>query len=228
MNPAQNGKLGSTLSLAVLFCAFPAAAQKTDGKVQLGINTPIVSYQSYTVERSATDTQTSGIGWGAPGTKNQLGDSVVNLELGYGFGRFVVFGAMFRAEGGSTKYEPPGGNDEDQAAFGFAAGPKFDLVFSSGEEMRPFLGFAGGYAARWTSADVDGAPNRESSTSGFFVTGRFGLHVFATKTFSVDPMLFFNYRKYDETADLGVQPADVESSVSGYEAGLALGLSGWI
>jgi hypothetical protein len=75
---------------------------------------------------------------------------------------------------------------------------------------------------------VDGAPNRESSTSGFFVTGRFGLHVFATKTFSVDPMLFFNYRKYDETADLGVQPADVESSVSGYEAGLALGLSGWI
>lgn len=216
------------LLTAVLLCAAPARAQKTDGKVQLGIGTPVVGYQNYTVETSGVDTKSSGIVWGLPGTRNALDQSVVTLELGYGLGKMAVLGVVFRAAGSSTKYEPPTGNDEDRQDFGFDVGPKLDLVFSSGEDMRPFLGVAGGYAAQWTSANIDNAPNTDSKATGYFASGRFGLHVFATKSFSIDPMFVFNYRKADVTADLGLQPEDIKSTGSGYEAGLALGLSGWM
>ena len=224
---SKTWSVGAMLT-AVLLCAAPARAQKTDGKVQLALSTPLVGYENYTVETSGADTKTSGIVWGLPGTRNSLGQPVVVLELGYGLGKMAVLGALMEVSGGSTKYEPPTGNDEDRQSFGFAAGPKLDLVFSSGETMRPYLGLTGGYAARWASANIDNAPNQESKATGFFATGRFGLHVFATKSFSIDPMFVFNYRKADLTEDFGLQPEDIESTVKGYEAGLALGFSGWM
>ena len=223
MHTLQTRTLVATALCATLWCvASPAAAQKSDGNFQLGLNVPIASYESYTVEQSGVDedAELSGIEWGVPGT--------ATLELGYGIGKLAVVGGLLRAEGESLKVDPPGPSEEDRQTLRLSVGPKLDLVFSPGEEIRPFVGIAGGYVASWTSADVQGGPNRESSSSGFFGTGRFGFRIFATKTFSIDPMVVFNYRKEDETRDDGIDVADIDLELSGFDVGLALGFSGWI
>jgi hypothetical protein len=203
----------------ILALTTTAAAQDIEGRAQLGLTTPIIAYTSQTVTNDDNDvdadvTQTS---WGI--REN------VTLELGYGLSELIVLGAIATIGGTSQTYEVDGVDDEQESSeLSVSIGPKLDLVFSPGSDVRPFVGAVVGLAM--TSTESPGGT--ETSMAGPQLLGRLGLHWFAKDSFSLSPSLAFGYSSMsgEVESDDGSQSVDVSGSA--FSISLLIGVAGWI
>lgn len=196
-----------------------AAAQNIEGKVQLGLSTPLIAYTSQTSTNEDNDaevdlTQTD---WGI---REQ-----VMLELGYGLSDMIVLGAVAMIGGTSQTIKVDGVDDEQESsAFAASVGPKLDIVLSSGSKVRPFVG--AWVALATVSSESPGGT--ESSMTGAQLFGRLGLHWFAAETFALSPSLAIGYSTLsgDVQSDDGGRSVDI--STSGFNVSLLVGVAGWM
>jgi hypothetical protein len=198
-----------------LLAARPASAQFTEGRVQLGLGTALFSYTSGSVEAddSGTEVDTSVIQWGIR--------NGVTSEVAYGITDTLVLGAFLTLGGISQTVEPMGAAEIESSEFQVAVGPKLDIVFSPGQEVRPFIGFAAGLASESSESGMI-----ETSVLGFQLIGALGLRWFAADGFSLDPALQIGWGL--ASGETGPAAAPVDINASAFNVGLRLAVSGWI
>lgn len=224
--------LGS-LALASLY-ATSANAQSTDGALQLGLGTDVLTYTSgsQTLELPVVgeqETETSSFAWGF-GRHNGI-----NLEGGYGLGDSLVIGG-FMALGGlseSAKLAQDNANERTDSQFTFGLAPKLDYMFLPTSRFRPFLGGAIGIthqSFKEETHDPQSGITRidtKVSLTGLLLMARVGVRCFLTPGFSLDPALTFGLVP---TASGSAQAGatSVDASASQFSIGLSLAASGWV
>lgn len=200
-------------SLVALLAAPLARAE--EGEFQLGLATPFLVYDNYTVDYEAGGEETtSGTTWGIT--------HEVLAEIGYGITPSLIVGGLVKLGGTSHTVENDDTDiDYDVGSFHLLLGPKLDYVFSPGDKVQPFVGGVVGYFS--TSESVEDA---EDTESGFQFMARGGLRLFPGKEFSIDPWLGLSYITGSRDVDNGVTNEDYDRS--GFQLGVYLGISGWM
>jgi hypothetical protein len=210
--------VASLCSVAVSW-ANAAQAQNVDGRFQLGLGTPIVSYSAVTTEigdNPSVEVDVDTTSWGIR--------NIAMLELGYGLSNALVLGGVLRFGGTSTTSEAdlPNSEEETNSSFDVVVGPKIDYMFSEGSRVRPFVSAVVGLLHSSSTAEDDA----ETSLTGVMLQGGAGLRWFAAPGFSLDPSLRFDWSTMSGETDLG--PASIDVSASGFSVSLGLAVSGWI
>ena len=124
--------------------------------------------------------------------------------------------------------DPESASKLDDSNFNIFFGPKLDIMLRYGKTVRPFLGFAGGYASGWvTNEGAAYGGEYKDSSSGFRVIGRLGARLFGEKTFSFDPAFVFTYGRDSINREIA-STGDFDVTSAGYTMGLVFGFSGWL
>lgn len=222
----------SSLALASLY-ATSANAQSTDGALQLGLGTDVLTYtsgsQTWEFPGGEQETETSSFAWGF-GQHNGI-----NLEGGYGLGDSLVIGG-FVALGGrseSAKEVRDNANEGTDSEFTFGLAPKLDYMFLPTSRFRPFLGGAVGITHQSFKEETHDPQSgitridRKVGLTGLLLMARVGVRCFLTPGFSLDPALTFGLIP---TASGSVQagPVSTDASASQFSIGLSLAASGWV
>lgn len=192
-----------------------AAAQQTEHRLQLGVTTSLVQHTRSTAEsdRLGMEVNTSHTEWGT--------GSAVTLEVAYGFGPMVAFGAFAAVNGASDEVDPGDGTDMESSQFAVSFGPKLDVMFAPNSRVRPLLGVNGGLLVG-TAEDPSGL---DSSILGFGVAGQIGLRIFPIEGVSLDPAFAIGWRTLSVETSNGT--AEVEIDASAFAVGLTFGISAW-
>jgi hypothetical protein len=214
----------SCLTLTALV-AFPslALAQNIQGAFQLGLGTSLVNYSkdSLDIQTPVTDTNidNSRTNWGF-NEKNG-----VALEGGYGLTDSLVFGGLVNL-GGNSETMDWGTDQATTSTFNLFLAPKLDYLFMPGSTLRPFIGGALGLSVQTMDSPDSFLGNTNTSLWGLGLLARVGVKWFAAPGFSLDPSFNFGGRWLTGSTDVG--NANYDTSSSGFQVGLSLGMSGWI
>jgi hypothetical protein len=181
-------------------------AAPIDGRVRLGLETNVLSYEKTTLSAGGTETTHSGTSFG-------VGGAGFGVGIGVGLGENWLLGgrALYSND---TESAGGGAPATTTSSIGISITPEYVL---DGDAVRPFLGVSLGHRA--ISAKSSG---QDASTSLTFVGPSVGLHWFATGSFSIDPNLQVLY----ETG--GRSLSGVDLSESGYAILAGASLSGWL
>lgn len=194
----------------------PAAAEGTEGKVQLGLNVPIFAYTTGTAETPAlgginVEQDVSRTSWGI--AMDPL------LEIGYGVSDMFVVGGVAQIGGQSVTVGDA--DDADISATTIFLAPKLDVMFSADATVRPFLSGALGLVSSSMSTGAT-----ETSALGVGLFARAGLRWFAAPAASLDASLGFLWQT--ASGDTGTDALKTDISVSGISILGTLGISAWL
>ena len=204
--------VGCVAVIGLVVLAAPAAAQVTQGQMNLSLSSTFLAYRGGQYEIDG-------------GEEEDLGELTVGLgqpHVGIGFGYTVTDGLVIGtvAALGYTKVEVDG---TDTNTFLFRLLATIEYAFLTGR-IRPFIGGALGLVGQTLELEVRG-DNPESWWLTFALSASGGCHFFLTDSFAIDTMVYGSFLigggeerwgDYDENLD-----------VIGFEVVFALGLSGW-
>lgn len=204
-------------------------AQNTDGALQLGLGTDVLSYTSGSVtvdtpvgERSI---DASSFNWGFSQRNG------VDVEGGYGLGESLVLGGFLALGGWSQSAKPDGANKTTESGFTLALAPKLDYMFMPESRYRPFVGGAIGLSYQSNKTEVESGSTTtttgKSSLTGLLLMARVGVRCFVTPGFSLDPALTLGFVP-TASGSYAAGATSYDASASQFSIGLSIAASGWI
>jgi hypothetical protein len=194
------------VGLSSVLSAGGAQASPIDGRVRLGLDSTLLSHESFTL------TAPAGAEASGSSTRVGLGAGGLGAGVGVGIGNGFLLGGRVLFAHEST--DGDGAASVSTDSFSLLAEPEWVLP---GSDVRPFLGALVGY--RSTSTD---AGSLSGSSSLTLIGPEMGLHWFATDSFSLDPRAAFAF----ETGGQSAGSVDIDRS--GFALLLSLGVSGWL
>jgi hypothetical protein len=228
----------ATATVLVTLClsAAPAAAQTTQGALQLGVGTGLVDYTSSTTDvelpaalGGTTAMHGSSVEWGVAQGNG------LHLEGGYGLGESFVLGGLLVLGGQSLKNDQLVDSETHDSHFSLFVGPKLDFMLMPGQSLRPFFGIAAGFTHTSSKAESTNAQDVTTTTAkqsldGLGLLGRAGIRWFPVEGFSIDPALVFGWATLSGSRRVGVRALndDVDASGTRFTIGLDFAVSGWI
>lgn len=229
--------------------ARPASAQQLEGRVAVGIATPLFRFERMTFTRiDITDQPSDPLASGVESTSSTVslglgsdahaGDALsapllVTTHCGYAVSDAFIL--ALRIGGGFASSSGDAGQDAKH--WSLAIGPRAEYLFGSGF-ARPFAGLELGLLALETSGGV--SPRFEQSGQLWSVGPTGGVYLFAGDVLAFDLRAGVSYSAGSQSQEISFAPgtllADVpivasrqqETDVSRIDVVLALGLSAWL
>ena len=212
--------------------------------LQIGLSTALVGHSALAEEfetntNGTQDNDVSLTTWGPAGG--------VTLELGYGISDQLLLGALLTIGGSSESNEQTGaatantGQGQiqgtatvqlpERSTFTFLGGPKLDYMFANSSELKPYVG--GAVLVHVLDSEIKTPDNNlngsTKSSLGAVFLGRLGLRGFVLDDFSLDAALVGGFRIGSGSFEPTATPTDDRDfSISGFQVGIEVGLSGWV
>lgn len=232
----QHKTLGLFCTVAALsLVSGKAQAQISEGALQLGVGTNLLTYTSSSVTDSLADgtkltSDTGAWRWGLAERSGVL------FEGGYGIGDSLVLGGLLGLGGWSdkVKVDRAFADEDKRSVFDLYLAPKLDYMLLPGGTIRPFFGGALGLVHH--SEGVESKDGRtgvtttplDRSLTGLWLMARAGARFFLTPGFSIDPALTFSWIPTASGSIQGNNTASYDSKANSVSIGLTLGMSGWL
>lgn len=210
------------------------AVSSVKGAFQLSAGITLLQYQSVSMSQTGMNPSAMVDPAAAPGTppvpttaQGLFGRTTsypVHLEAGYGVSDNILIGALLQLASYGENLEIAGAKSP-MTDFAFTIAPKFDYQFSPNSRLNPFVG-----AIASLTLHSKKYVNLEDSRTLFGVGARAGLRYFVLDQLSIDPVatLSFNFGSGTQKQQIVPTPVEFENSLSGFQFGLAMGVSLYI